>query len=146
MEVRTAQAQWLGDSKNGSGKVMFGSNARERSYSVNTRLKKIPDTNPEELLGATQAACFNRRLAGLLERAGYAVQAIQTVARVSIETIGKKTKIASIELDSETKVLPHIDTVILREKAELAKNHCPIPRALSGVDVKLSIRRMLMAA
>jgi osmotically inducible protein OsmC len=146
MEVRTAETQWLGDSKNGRGRVKFGSDELEKSYSVESRFENMPGTNPEELLGATQAACFNIELAGLLEQEGYAVQAIHTIASMSIDNIGQKNKITSMEIDTEAKVLPHIDTVILREQAELAKNHCPAPFALSGVDVKLSARRMLMAA
>jgi len=146
MVIRTAETRWLGDSKNGTGKVKFERDSLDISYSSGSHFENIINTSSEELLGAALASCFNMELAVLLEQAGYAVQAIHTSARVSVEKIDGKNKITSFELDSETKVMPHISTVMLREKAELAKYKCHIPPELAGVDIKLKISHMLMAA
>ena len=132
--------------KTARGKVKLGNDAFESNYSFGSTFENLPGTNPEEQLGASQAACFNMNLAGLLEKVGYAVQAIHTIARITVDKIDKDYKITSMELESETKVMPHIDEVILREQAEVALHHCPVLPTLSGVDIKLVTRRMLMAA
>jgi osmotically inducible protein OsmC len=146
MVVRTAATQWLGDSKNGKGKVKLGSSELESTYTAGSRIEHTPGADPEELLGAEEAACFNKSFADVLDEAGYSVQAINTVARVHVDDVERERKIASIELDSEAKVMPDISEAILQEKAESAKYRCPVSPELSRTGLKLSIRHMPMAA
>lgn len=146
MIVRTAEAWWLGDGKAGKGKVKFGSFEPEYEYSLDSRFEDTPGVKSEEVIGAEQARCFNIELAKNLEQSGFNVQAIDTLARVSIDMVDGKEKIISLELDADTKVMPHIDEVILREHAEVAKHHCPVSPALSGVEVSVKTRRMDYAA
>ncbi|HUL00840.1 MAG TPA: OsmC family peroxiredoxin [Nitrospirota bacterium] len=146
MLVRTAEARWLGDVKTGKGRVKLGSDVFDGDFTLGSRFESAPGTNSEELLGAAQASCFNIALAKNLEQLGFAVQAIDTRASVSIDKVNNESKITSIEYNTEAKVMPHIDEVMLREQAELAVNHCPVSEALSGVSVIVNARRMMMAA
>src|SRR3989304_3631893 len=70
MKVRKAQAAWEGTLREGQGTVSFGEGAFEGAYSWAGRFEEGPGTNPEELLGAAQAACFTMSLSPGLTRAG----------------------------------------------------------------------------
>lgn len=146
MIVRTSEALWEGGFKDGKGKVTLGSGRFESNYSFGSRFESTPGTNPEELVGAAHAGCFSMQLAALLEKAGFEVEHIHTVARVSLDKAGEGYKIKAIELSTEGKV-PGISEKEFRDKAELAKKTCPVSMALRGVDVvKLQSRLVLPIA
>ncbi len=145
MAIRSAEALWEGNLKTGKGKVRLGSGLFEGNYSFGSRFEAGAGTNPEELIGAAEAGCFSMALSLLLEQAGYTVDHIHTVAKVHIDRRGEGFKITSIELDTEGKV-PGIDEKTFRDKAESAKNGCPVSMALTGVDIKLAARLALSKA
>ena len=56
---KKASAQWSGNIKKGKGSISTESGALTRQpYGFNTRFEGEPGTNPEELIGAAHAACF----------------------------------------------------------------------------------------
>lgn len=58
---RTAEAVWTGDLRKGKGRITSGSGVlKDTSYSFGTRFEGEPGTNPEELIAAAHAACYNR--------------------------------------------------------------------------------------
>jgi organic hydroperoxide reductase OsmC/OhrA len=63
MAIRMAEAEWDGDLPNGSGHMRFGSDAFDGPYDFRFRMGEGKGTNPEELLGATDAGCFSTALA-----------------------------------------------------------------------------------
>jgi osmotically inducible protein OsmC len=136
MPVRTAIAVWEGGLKSGKGKMKLGSGAYEGGYSFGSRFEQEAGTNPEELIGAAHAGCFNMALTMMLEQAGFVPTHIHTSARVHIDKAGEGFRITSIELETEGKV-PGCDEKTFREKAEMAKKACPVSVALSGTDIKL---------
>jgi lipoyl-dependent peroxiredoxin len=136
MIVRTSEALWEGNLKKGKGTINLGSGSFRGSYSFGSRFEHASGTNPEELIGAAHAGCFNMAFAMLLEQKGYTVNHIHTVAKVSIDKVGEGYKIPTIELDTECDVTG-IDDKTCRDIAELAKRNCPVSLALSGVDIKL---------
>jgi lipoyl-dependent peroxiredoxin len=136
MPVRTSEAKWEGNLIKGKGKMKLGSGAFEGSYSFGSRFENAPGTNPEELIGAAHAGCFSMALSMILDKAGYKVEQINTVARVHIDKVGEGFKITTIELETEGKV-PGIDERTFGEKAEAAKKGCPVSMALTGVDIRL---------
>jgi osmotically inducible protein OsmC len=139
MIVRTAEAVWEGDKK-GKGTVKLGSGYFEGNYSFGSRFEHAAGTNPEELIGAAHAGCFSMAFALALGQKGYKVNHIHTVAKVSIDKVGAEGyKILSSELDTECDV-PGIDEKTCREIAELAKKNCPVSQALTGVDIKLTLK------
>jgi osmotically inducible protein OsmC len=141
MPVRSASAVWEGGLKNGKGTMKFGSGAFEGKYSFASRFEQGPGTNPEELIGAAHAGCFSMALAMILEQAGYIPERINTSAKVHIEKAGEGFKITFIELDTEAKV-PGMDERTFRDKAEMAKQGCPVSVALSGGPVIKLLARL----
>jgi osmotically inducible protein OsmC len=136
MPVRSAEAEWKGGLKEGKGTVKLGSGAFEGTYSFSSRFEESPGTNPEELIGAAHAGCFSMALSAMLERAEYRPESVQTSARVHIEKVGEGFKITAIELQTKA-VVPGIDEKAFLEKAEAAKEGCPVSQALAGVTIKL---------
>jgi len=145
MLIRSAEALWEGNLKQGKGKMKLGSGAFEGNYSFGSRFESAPGTNPEELIGAAHAGCFSMALSMILEQAGYKVDHIRTKARVAIDKVGEGFKITTIDLDTEGTV-PGIDEKTFREKAEAAKKGCPVSMALAGVDIRLAARLERKAA
>jgi osmotically inducible protein OsmC len=145
MLIRTAEARWEGYLKQGKGVMKLGSGAFEGKYSFGSRFEQAPGTNPEELIAAAHAGCFSMQLSFVLEQAKFKVDRIHTTARVSLEKVGEGFKITAIELDTEGTV-PGIDAKTFREKAEAAKESCPVSVALGSVPVTLKTRLMKLAA
>src|SRR6187401_282823 len=85
MAVRTANAEWAGALKDGSGKMAFGSGAFEGQYSFASRFEEGTGTNPEELIGAAHAGCFSMAFANMLSKAGNPPTSIETTAEVHLE-------------------------------------------------------------
>ena len=71
MTTRTAQAEWQGDLRKGTGTMSLGSGAFTGSYSFPSRFEDGQGTNPEELIGAAHAGCFSMALAHGLTAAGH---------------------------------------------------------------------------
>jgi lipoyl-dependent peroxiredoxin len=136
MPVRTAEAVWQGNLREGQGRMKFGSGAYEGRYTWSSRFEEAPGTNPEELLGAAHAGCFSMALSSQLTRAGFPPESIQTTARVHLDKVDGGNKITTIELETEAKV-PSIQEAQFLELADAAKRGCPVSQALGGVEIKL---------
>jgi osmotically inducible protein OsmC len=136
MPVRSAEAEWNGNLREGQGKVKLGSGAFEGAYSFPSRFEEGKGTNPEELLGAAHAGCFSMALAAGLTRAGHAPTRVHTTARVNLERRGEAFEITRIDLRTEARV-PGIDETEFRKQAEAAKKNCPVSRALAGPEITL---------
>ena len=137
MPTRKAEAKWEGKLKEGRGMVKLGSGAFEGQYSFKSRFEQGPGTNPEELIGAALAGCFSMALSLLLEKDGYNPQQIETQARVSIEQKDEGFAITHIALDTRARV-PEMRATDFKEKAEIAKNNCPVSKALTGTQISLT--------
>jgi osmotically inducible protein OsmC len=136
MPVRTAEAEWKGNLSRGSGRMKLGSGAFEGSYSFPSRFEEGPGSNPEELIGAAHAGCFSMALSHILSEAGHIPDVVHTTAKVHIDKVEDGFKITSIELVTQGKV-PGIDEETFQEKAEAAKEGCPVSQALAGTEIKL---------
>ena len=139
MPVRTAEAEWKGNLSRGSGRMKVGSGAFEGSYSFPSRFEEGPGSNPEELIGAAHAGCFSMALSHMLSEAGHIPDVVHTTAKVHIEKVGEGFKITAIELQTEGKV-PGIDEETFLEKAEAAKEGCPVSQALAGTEIRLEAK------
>ena len=80
--IRTADAEWKGNLKEGSGKMKLGSGAFEGQYSFKSRFENGTGTNPEELIAAAHAGCFSMALSNNLATAGHTPERVHTVANV----------------------------------------------------------------
>ncbi len=139
MAVRTANAEWVGALRDGSGKMAFGSGAFEGQYSYSSRFEEGTGTNPEELIGAAHAGCFSMALANVLATAGHDPQRIQTTARVHLEPQEEGPAITRIELETEAEV-PGIQDEEFQQHAQAATEGCPVSKALAGVDISLDAK------
>jgi osmotically inducible protein OsmC len=119
--------------------MKLGSGAFEGPYSFSSRFEEGKGTNPEELIGAAEAACYSMALSANLEKAGHPAKRISTTATVKLEMTGGGPKITSIDLKTESEV-PGIDEAKFREQAELTKNTCPVSVALAGTQINLDAK------
>jgi len=123
----TANAEWKGPLKEGSGKVQFGTFTGE--FTRATRFETGGGTNPEQLIAAAHASCFSMQLSGLLTADGHPPTSLQTKATVTVEAgVG----ITAIVLETAGEV-PGIDADAFAATATKAKEVCPVSRALAGV-------------
>jgi len=139
MSTRTGSAVWEGTLKQGKGTLKLGSGAFEGQYSFSSRFEEGTGTNPEELIGAAEAACYSMALSANLEKAGYPAKRISTTATVKLEMAGGGPKITTIELNTDAEV-PGVDEAKFREIAETTKAKCPVSVALAGTEIKLNAK------
>jgi lipoyl-dependent peroxiredoxin len=140
MATRNGSAKWTGDLQTGTGELTVGDGAWTAAYSGSSRLHGVlpgfdagAGTNPEELLAAAHAACFNMGLSYALTEAGFTPRRLQTQARVHLRQVDGAPTIQQIDLETEGDV-PGLDQAGFRERAEEAKTGCIISRALGGVE------------
>ena len=138
--IRTADAQWKGNLKEGSGSMKLGSGAYEGQFSFKSRFENGPGTNPEELIAAAHAGCFSMALSNALATAGHTPERVHTKANVDFGRDDKGPLIQKIELVCEVNA-PGLDEAKLQELGKQAKEGCPISRALAAVpSITLSIK------
>jgi len=139
MTIRTAEAYWEGNLRDGKGKMSLGSGAFEGAYSFGSRFEEGTGTNPEELLGAAHAGCFSMALSSALGKIGLTPQSIHTRARVTLEKVGDKNRITLIHLETEARVTG-ISPEQFHDIAEATKTGCPISTALASVPITLDAK------
>lgn len=139
---RKANAIWNGSTKEGSGKLTGPSGVLDKTpYSFKARFENEDGklgTNPEELIAAAHAGCFNMALSVALGEEGFKPDELNTDATVKLEKTDGGFEITSIELKLAAKV-PEIEESKLKELAQGAKEGCPISKALKAVPMELKI-------
>ncbi len=127
--VRKVNAIWKGDGANGNGFLNVQSKAfKDMPYSFKTRFENDNGelgTNPEELIAAALAGCFNMKLSFVLNEAGYSPDELNTDAALTFED----GKFVSIILNLKGKV-SGISIGKFQELAEEAKRDCPVSGVL----------------
>ena len=127
---RKANVVWRGDGENGSGELTTGSGAIQKlPYDFKMRFKNDDGklgTNPEELIAAAHAGCFNMKLSFVLNENGFSPESLETESVLTfVDGI-----VESIELSLSAKV-PDISDEKFNECAEEAKDNCPISGLLN---------------
>lgn len=138
MPIRSAEAVWKGDLKNGNGNLKVESGAFEVPYNFASRFETGKLTNPEELIGAAHAGCFSMALSNELASAGHNPQSVDTKAEVTLDVSGDGPEITKIHLVSSAHV-PGIDKDEFMEIANGAKDGCPVSKVLAGANITLDI-------
>lgn len=136
MITRKASAVWQGNLKDGKGTMKLSSGAFEGFYSFASRFENGKGTNPEELIGAAHAGCFSMALSNILAEAGYEPTSVATDAAVKMGKVEGGFAIQRIELTTVA-VVPGIDEATFMEKANAAKEGCPVSQALASVEITL---------
>ena len=138
MAVRTAEAEWKGDLRQGTGTVRTESGALEGQYSFGSRFEEGTGSNPEELIGAALAGCYSMALSKQLADAGGKPESIRTTARVHLEKGEAGFSLTRIHLETRASV-QGVDEATFQEKAQATKSSCPVSRALK-VEITLDAR------
>jgi osmotically inducible protein OsmC len=141
MRTSNSKAIWIGNLRDGEGKISLKSIDFEANYSYATRFDNREGTNPEELLAAAHAGCFSMAFANLIAGKGFTPEMVETSASVTLSTGKDGSSITKIELYSEV-TSPDIDDETLNLLANEAKLNCPVSKALSAVDISLQIRHI----
>jgi osmotically inducible protein OsmC len=141
MPVRSAEAVWEGNLKEGKGNIQLQSGAYKGAYSFSSRFEEGTGTNPEELIAAAHAGCFSMAFSNGLSQAGHPPKRVHTTAKVHLEKGAAGFGIPKIELVTEADV-PGIDDAKLQEEAEKAKKNCPISKLLAAAEITLQLKRV----
>ena len=139
MPIRTADAQWEGALKDGTGTMRFGSGAFEGRYTFSSRFEEGEGTNPEELVAAAHAGCFSMNLSGVLGNAGHHPVRVSTTADVHLDKGSDGFSVTTIDLHSEAEV-PDIEEEEFQRLAQEAERTCPISRLLTGARINLEAK------
>ena len=127
---RRINAIWKGDGSDGNGILNVQSGAfKDMPYSFKTRFENdngTLGTNPEELIAAAIAGCFNMKLSFVLNEAKYSPEELNTNAILTFED----GKILSVELNLRGKV-SNISEDKFNELANDAKDNCPVSGVLN---------------
>ena len=130
MSIKTAESVWQGSLTEGSGHLKTQSGKLDVDYAWKSRAEDGPGTNPEELIGAAHAGCFNMALSHMLAGAGHKPERLHTKAEVKFEKVGEGFGITGITLRLDAKV-PGLDEAEFKKHADNAKANCPVSKALS---------------
>ena len=138
--IRRAKAVWYGTGRAGSGHLSSDSGVlAETPYSFRTRFENEKGPNPEELIAAAHAGCFNMALAFGLQGAGFTPTELSTEAAVTIEQEGQGFRISRSSLTLRAKV-PNLDEGAFVRLAGEAEKNCPVSKVLNTtitLDAKL---------
>lgn len=139
---RRATAVWQGAGKDGKGSLSSPSNFFDNTpYSAKSRFENEDGkagTNPEELIAAAHAGCFNMALSFQIAGEGFTADELNTVATVTLDKQDEGFAVTGIQLDLTGKV-SGMDKDQFEKLAQTAKDNCPISKALSSVPISLNI-------
>jgi osmotically inducible protein OsmC len=125
---RTANAQWKGDLKSGSGSMSTATGVLSNApYSFRTRFEDAQGTNPEELLAAAHAGCFSMALSAQLTQAGLKPESIETNCAISLEKQPDGFAITESHLEVKARV-PGASQEAFDKAVQAAKTGCPVSK------------------
>ena len=139
---RRATAVWNGTGKDGKGSLSSPSSFFDMTpYSAKSRFENEDGkagTNPEELIAAAHAGCFNMALSFQIAGEGFQADELTTVATVTLDKVGEGFAITGISLELNGKVAG-MERNDFERLANVAKENCPVSKALSAVPISLAI-------
>ena len=128
MIIRTSRSDWKGSGKEGSGFLSTQSPAlQEAAYSYDSRFGDAPGTNPEELVAAAHAGCFNMRLASLIAAENLPPPLLNTSC--SIHLVDGSITRSHLILRARGSGISSVDFARI---AEEARKSCPMSRLLNA--------------
>ncbi len=134
----TASTHWEGDLFSGGGTTTLESGAAgPLTVTWKARAEEHGSTtSPEELIAAAHASCYSMALSNELAKGGTPPTSLDVTATA---TFVPGTGITAMVLVLHAEV-PGLDADGIREKAEAAKEGCPVSQALKGnVPITLEI-------
>ncbi|WP_143961529.1 OsmC family protein [Litoribacter populi] len=141
---RKATSIWKGNGLEGKGQLSSPSGFFDNTpYSTKMRFENEDGkqgTNPEELLAAAHAGCFNMALSFQVANKGFDADELHTVATVTLEKEKGSDDFGvqeiHLKLKGKVKGMSKEDFEVV---ARIAKDNCPISKALKAVPISLDI-------
>jgi osmotically inducible protein OsmC len=125
---RTAQAQWKGDLKTGTGAISTASGIlKDTPYSFISRFEQGAGTNPEELLAAAHAGCFTMAVSAQLAGAGLKADSLETTCTITLEKRDDGFAITESHLVLKAKI-PGATREAFDKATAAAKSGCPVSK------------------
>ncbi len=141
MLKREAHAVWKGTGMDGKGVLTTPSGTlKDTPYSFHTRFENGKGTNPEELIAAAHAGCFDMALSFMLTGAGFPPDELNTKATIVMEKEGVHWTVVEAQLVLRAKV-PGISNDQFQQLANQAKEGCPVSKLFKAritLDAKLA--------
>ena len=142
MPTRTAKTAWTGSLQEGSGRVELtssGIGTYEVSFPKRAADEADGTTSPEELIAAAHSACFAMALSSEVAKAGGTPRTLDVQADVSLgpDPAGG-FRLTGILLSVSGEV-EGLDAAAFEAAAQAAKVGCPVSKALTAVDITLSV-------
>lgn len=141
MLKREAHAVWKGTGKDGKGVLTTPSGTlKDTPYSFHTRFEDGKGTNPEELIAAAHAGCFDMALSFMLTGAGFPPDELNTKASIVMTQEGVHWTVTEAQLVLRAKI-PGISNDKFQEIANQAKEGCPVSKLFKAkitLDAKLA--------
>ncbi|MCB9338639.1 MAG: OsmC family protein [Lewinellaceae bacterium] len=124
---RKATSVWEGSGKEGTGHLTTQSTVlNQTQYSFNTRFADGIGTNPEELVAAAHAGCFNMKLSFVLGGEGFTPEKLETKCTITLDD-GAVT-LSQLDL---TATIPGISQEKFDACVADAEKNCPISKLLN---------------
>lgn len=134
-----ATAIWSGTGKEGTGQLTTGSKVLNNTpYNFKSRFENGTDTNPEELIAAAHAGCFNMKLSFVLGNFGFTPKQLES--KCSVDMVDGMVAESYIELTAN---VPNISIEKFKECVEDAFRNCPIS-VLFAENAELSLNYTLI--
>jgi len=125
---RSAQAQWQGDLKSGTGTISTASGTLASTpYSFHSRFEQGKGTNPEELLAAAHAGCFTMALSSQLTQAGLKAERLETTCTITLEQKNGSFAITESHLELKAKI-PGATQEAFVKATKAAETGCPVSK------------------
>lgn len=123
-------SNWKGSWKQGEGTISTESpTLTQVFYSYASRFEELTGANPEELLAAAHAGCFNQALANNFGMIGLEAASIETSIKVDRQFVDGRPTIKGVHINTQAKV-PGISTEQFDGCAERARTNCSISKVL----------------
>ena len=142
MPTRSATTAWTGGLQDGSGQVELSSSGAG-TFDVSFPKRAADDadgtTSPEELIAGAHSACYAMSLSNEVAKLGGTPRTLDVRADVSLgPDPNGGFKLTGITLTVSGDV-EGLDADGFRSAAEAAKVGCPVSKALTGVDITLTL-------
>lgn len=141
MPTRTARTAWNGGLEDGSGQVELSS-SKVGTYDVSFPKRAADDaggtTSPEELIAAAHSACYAMQFSAVIAEAGGVPRSLEVSADVSLgpDKANGGFMLTGIKLTVRGEV-EGLDADGFAKAAQVAKDSCPVSKALTGVEITL---------
>lgn len=137
MVQKSGSAHWSGTLREGAGKLSLQSGVLEgAAYSFAKRFGDEKGTNPEELIGASHAACYAMAMSANLAEDSLTAESIDATSEVTLDMPDGVPTVTKIHLTVKAKI-PGIDPDKFQQIAAKTKETCPISRLLAAAEITM---------